>query len=217
MSLVPIFLFGGIGLVVVVMILAIWGTKSSYKYPCIVAIPTGDSPDDVIYQQDKFKIKTVGGHLEIKLFKNKGKSYSPDYKFWGKWFKPGKAIPQKSEEGWAKIDDPDIRKHLIRGAMFYKVSEDEYHVMKINKVGDLNVLDQDSREIIIDDIEKQNEITTSFRDKLIQMGVWLGSLLLIGILAIVIIVLTMKYAGERSSEIIQLAQAAAAAQPGVGG
>lgn len=199
--------------------------KASYKFPCQVAIPTGEAPNDVVWKDDKFKIKTKKGHTEVLFYRNKGKVYAPEYKFWSKWLKKGKNIDAKTKqkeeensEGWAKINDGDLRKHLLRGAHFYKVSDLEYRVVQLDASGNFKVLDHDSVELALDDIERQNEITTSFKDKLIQMGMWLGSLLIIGLLAIMIIVLTMKFAGEQSATILSAAHnAVAASQPVIGG
>lgn len=204
-----------------IILIIFWTTiyklhKASYKFPCQVAIPTGEAPNDVVWKDDKFKIKTKKGHTEILFYRNKGKVYAPEYKFWSKWLKKGKDI-DVSEEGWAKVNDGDFRKHLLRGAHFYKVSDLEYRVVQLDATGNFKVLDHDSVELALDDIERQNEITTSFKDKLIQMGLWLGSLLIIGLLAIMIIVLTMKFAGEQSATIINAAKNTAVAQGVIGG
>jgi len=215
--MIGIFTIAGVLVVIGIWILLFVLHKASFKYHCQIAVPVGESADDVVWENDRFKTRIKKGHTEVSFLKNGGKVYAPDFKFWGKWSKKNKTIPQKDDVGWARIDDPDIRKHLLRGAHFYRVSDKEYKVIKIDKLGNFKVLDHDSMELIIDDIERQNEITVSFKDKLIQLGTWLGSILIISVLAIMIVVLTFKYAGERSTEIIQLAKAAAIAQPGVGG
>lgn len=205
------------------VLVGFWATtfilyKASFRYKCQVAIPVGDSPNDVIWVEDKFKIKQNKGHQQVRFLRNRGKVYAPEYKFWSKWLRKNKSVESKTTDPWAVIDDSDIRKHVLRGAHFYKVSDLEYKVVKLTEKGDFKVLDHDSVELVIDDIERQNEITTSFKDKLIQMGMWLGSLLIISLLAIFVLVLSTKFAGEQSAQIINLAQSVATppAQPVVG-
>ena len=207
---------GGVG-VVVIWIGSFVLFKMSFRYRASVAIPMGESPDDVLWVDDKFKTRNKKGHVQVSFLKTKGKAYSPPYRWWSKWLKPNKSLPEADGNGWYDVKDADIRKHLYRGAFFYKVSDDELMVMKIKTPGEFTVLDHNSKELIIDDIERQNEITVSFKDKLVQLGMWLGSLLIISLLAIVVFVLSTKYAGEQAANIIQLAQQAAFAQPGVGG
>ncbi|MCA1800117.1 MAG: hypothetical protein LC650_02340 [Actinobacteria bacterium] len=215
MGLITTMLMIGVPSVVAFWGLALWFARASYKYPCEVAIPVGESPDDIVWARDKFKTREKKGHTEISFLRHRGKVYSPPYKFWSKWVKKGKTVPEE-ERDWAKLSDPDLRKHLLRGAHFYKVGDNDYKVMKVNALGDFTVLDHDSTELIIDDIERQNEVTTSFKDKLLQLGLWLGSLLIISLLAITIIVLSFKYSGDQSAAIVAAAKSVAAAQPGVG-
>lgn len=221
MGLFATVFLSGLGVVVMIWIGLFIMNKASYRYKCQVAIPVGESADDVIYVDDSFKTKNIKGSVHVQFRKNRGKVYSPGYKFWGKWLKGKKHLPGGIDDkaGWAKINDPDLRKHLIRGAHFYKVNDNEYKVMKISTDGNFNVIDHDSIELVLDDIERQNEITTSFRDKLLQLGLWLGSLFIISLLAIMIIVLTMKFAGEQSAQIAAQAATVAkqAAQTAVGG
>lgn len=195
MALLTVFLIG-VGVVIAFIALYAFMDKKRYKYPCMIAIPTGNSPDDVVFVNDRFMLKKVKGRDEVRFFRESGKAYNPDHKFFTKFFSNKKSLPEG--EG-AVIDDPDLRKHLLRGAFFYKASPEEYKVMKINTDGNFTVLDTNTKEMIIDDIERQQEITTSFKNKLLQLGLWLGSLLIIGLLAVVIIVLTFQYAGETTT------------------
>lgn len=211
-----------IGMVGLVAVVAIWIImfmvfRASFKHRAMVAVPMGDSPDDVIWVDDKFKTRKRGETLQISFLKTKGKAYAPQYKWYSKWLKQNKALPQEDKDGWFQIKDADMRKHLYRGAFFYKASDDEVFVMRIADAGKFKILNQDTRELIVNDIEREKHLTTSFKDKLIQLGMWLGSLLVISLLAITIIVLSMKYAGEQSANIIQAAYSALPAQPVVGG
>lgn len=241
-SPVTILLLVGPVVVFCLVIATIWVHRKSYKYKCFIAIPTGEAKNDVIFTPDTFKTRKKQGHTEILFYKNAGKVYAPNYKFWGKWSKRpinlavGKAQTPSAEnpyanymvedapikkakkkDNWVTIDETDLRNALIRGAFFYKVSDQEYKVMRVNTDGDFTVLDSDSIQFVIDDIEDQKNLTTSFKDKLIALGTWLGSLLIIAILAVVIITLSLKYAGEQTTTIVEAARAAAASAANVGG
>lgn len=217
MSLITyILVFGAFGVV------ALWGVsfalwKASFKYPAMVWIGTGNDINSGMWLQDRFKIKRRKGHEQIEFYKTRGKSYAPPFKWWSFWLKSNKHAPQDLPDGSFNIN-ADIKKQIIQGAHFIKASDTELLPCRINpSTGHFDVLDHDSKELIIDDIERQNEITVSFKDKMIQLGLWLGSLLVIAVLAIVVIVLTFKYAGEQSAQIVATAQQAIASQPGVGG
>ena len=217
MSFLVWVLIGGIGFVGLLISSFIFVDRKTYKFPAMVFIPTGDDPSDGIWQNDRFKIKKHGkGHSQVRFFKNRGKCYSPQYRFWSKWLNPKRVLPS-DDETWAKVNDPDFRKHLLRGAHFYKVSDLEYKVMKVNTDGNFEVLDDDSREMAIDDIERDRALASSFRDKLLQAGVWIGSLFVIALLMIALFVLTTNYAGEQAAQIISLAKQVVNAQASIGG
>jgi hypothetical protein len=198
MSILTTIFFSGIGVIVALIVVIHVTRRSSYKYPCWIAIPTGDNPDDVVFVSDKFKERRMKGHTQIMFLNNRGKAYSPKYTLWSKFLRKGKELPNipEGDDQWAIIDDGDLRKHLLRGAFFYKVSDREYKVLKVSREMNFKVVDHDSTELIIDDIERENEITNSFKDKLIALGMWLGSLIIIGLIAIAIIVLTFKFSGD---------------------
>lgn len=217
MGIGTIVLFGGLGGIVVIWVGSFLIFRGQFRHRAIVAVPMGDTSDDVVYVEDRFRTRKYKGNIQISFLKTKGKVYSPPYRWWSKWLKKNKELPTSDNDGWYKINDPDLRKHLFRGAIFYKVSDDQILSMKIKSPGQFEVLDHNSKELIIDDIERQNEITTSFRDKLLQFGMWIGSLIIIGVVAITILVLTMKFAGEQSAAIVGAAKTAIASQAGVGG
>lgn len=207
---------GGLFFVLLLFVAVVVFTKKSFRYPCMIAIPTGDHAEEVIFVADKFKIRKRKSHTEIWFEKHRGKCYPPPYNFWTRFWKKKTALPN-DEEDFVKLKDADLRKHLLRGAMFYKVSEMEYKPMTVTREGNFKVLDYDSTELIIDDIEREHEVTSSFKDKLLGVGLWLGSIIIIGLIAIAIIVLTFNYAGDQSQAIIDAARAAAVAGAEVGG
>lgn len=213
MSIITTVLVFGSVSVVLFWVAAIVLWKKSYKYPCMVAVQSGD---DVIWVHDHFKTREKDGYSEIRFFKNKGRSYSPPSRFWSSWVKKKEALPV--DDGWFKMDSKKLRNMITRGAFFVKISDDEYAVAKLDvKTATIRVLDYDSRQLVLENIRKRREVTASFKEKLIQMGIWLGSLLVITILVIVILTLTFKYSGEQAQEIIKLAAQQAAAQAPVGG
>jgi hypothetical protein len=206
----------GFVLVVIIFMGVVIFTKKSYRNPCFVADRVGESFKDVIWSPDKFKTRRRGEHLEVMFEKHRGKCYPPPQGGWSRFWTSKKNLPQNDED-WSKLDDPDLRKHLTRGAFFVRVSDSEYKVAQLNDSGNFEVVDNDSRELIVDDIERERQITTSFKDKLLQVGMWLGSLIIIGAIGVAVFVLSIKYAGEQSEAIITLARQAIDQAPGIGG
>jgi len=217
MSWVIGLLVGGIIFVFILTLLIILFDRKSYKFKAMVFVPTGEDPNDGIWVDDRFKTRKQKGHVQVRFLKNRGKCYSPDHRFWNKHLKKNKTLPPTADgEGWANVNDPDFRKHLVRGAIFRKVSEDEYKVCKFDDVGSFKVIDHDSRELIIDDIEREKELSTTWRERLLQAGVWLGSMVLIAALLITLFVLTTKFAAEQSAQIVGVAKQAITQQAAVG-
>lgn len=191
--------------------------KKSYKHECFVLHKTGENWDDAIIERDTFKVKKMKGHYQIWFYKHNGKSYNPPLNFWTKfWTHKQKAVPETETEYVLNTDTATLKKHITRGAIFAKVGEREYKPVKITQTGDLTVVDQDTVELFLDDLEREKELTTTFRDKLIQLGLWLGSLFIIATLCIVLIVLTTKFANEQSAQILGAVRAGATAVAGVG-
>lgn len=213
MNLMLGLLIGGVCFVLFVVFLVVLFDRKSYKFKAMVFVPTGEDPNDGLWVEDRFKTRKHKGNVQVRFLKNRGKCYSPDHRFWHKYLKKNKEVP---DEGWANINDQDVRKHLVRGAIFYKVSDDEYKVVKFEKAGNFKVIDHDSRELIIDDIEREKELSTTWRERLLQAGVWLGSLLVIAMLLIALFVLTTKFAGEQSAQIVEAAKGAIAQAGTVG-
>lgn len=202
-------LFGGFA--VVLFWVVVWKVnRGTYRYPCAMIVPEGDGE---AIRTDMFRLRQKDGRTEVKFLRHKGTSYSPPHNFWTRWIRKDKSVPN---DGWEPLNDKQAKQAVTRGAIFQQVSDSEWAVAKIIP-GGVKVLDYDSRQVVIDSIRKRKELTTSFKDKLIQMGTWLGSLLLIAALATLIIVLTFKYAGEQSAALVAAAKQVAAAQPGVGG
>jgi hypothetical protein len=204
----------GISTLIVLFIIGLGLNKRTYKHDCFIIIPTGENPEDCVITRDRFKVMNKKGHYEIWFYKQNGKAYAPPHHFWTKFWKSKKAAPD--ENSILQTDSKTLQKAITRGAIFKKVGEREYKVAKITQEGDIQVLDHDTMELFLDDIEREKQLTTGFKDKLIQLGVWLGSLLIISLLAILILTLTMKYAGEQSAAIISTAKEAIASQAGVG-
>lgn len=217
MSFMVWLLVGSVVFLIFLFAMVVIFDRKSYKFKALVFVPTGEDPNDGIWVDDRFKTRKQKGNIQVRFLRNKGKCYSPDHRFWNKYLKVNKNVPPNaSDDGWARVDDQDFRKHLVRGAIFRKVSDDEYKVVKFDKLGNFKVIDHDSRELIIDDIEREKELSATWRERLLQAGVWIGSLFIIGLLLIALFVLTTKFAGEQSAQIVGAAKQAIIQQAAVG-
>lgn len=203
-----------IGLAVVALILGalMFFDKKSYKHEAIILKPTTEG--SFILDRDKFKLrKKKTGLYEVWFSKSKGKAYNPPVSMWVQIWNSKRAVPD--EDGILQADGDEIRKSILQGAIFVQVSPREYKLGRITNMGDIQVIDQDTIELVLDDIERTKELTTSFRDKLLQAGVWVFTIIAMIILFIVIFTLATQFAGEQAASI--LAQASnAAAQGSVG-
>lgn len=205
----PVFVIGVVGLTIAVH-------RTSFKHPCMIAIPDSDNPSSVTWVPDRFKVRERDGHLEVLFRKYRSKLYAPPNRFMTRWLKENQELPPRND--WYKLNHTDARKAILRGAHFYQVNEEEYKVMGIDASGDFTVVDHDSRQLVRDGIRNRAKLLTSFKERALQVALFLGAMLIIGLVAIGIWVLTLKAANEQALTILQAAQNAAnAIQPPVGG
>lgn len=210
---------GTLFIIGVVCIVAIWIItyalyKKSFKHRAIIARPVGDSHHDAVFYDDRFKvIDSRGAGARVVFWKTRGKTAPPPFKVWTKFVRKNKAYFDKEGEMVVK---GDIRKAIIRGALFYQTNEKEFTAMSIDKMGNFTVLGEDNKALLVDDIERTKEISLTARDKLIQAGLWLGSLIALGVIVIVVMVVTFDFTREQSLEILRMA-GNAAVQGSVGG
>lgn len=203
--LLTIFLIG-LAIVAVGLGALIFFDKKSYKHEALIIKPIGEN--NYARETDNFKLKKKKtGVYEVWFEKHKGKAYNPPVNMWSYVWKSDKPMPDA--DAILEANGEELRKSLVKGAMFVQVSPREYKLAKITNLGDIEVIDQDTIELVLDDIERERQLTTSFRDKLLQAGVWIGSLIIIGILFVVIFTLSTQYAGEQGANIINAASQAA--------
>lgn len=216
MSLLTGLMIAGPIAVIGAVMLAVAIHRTSYKHPCMIAIPDSNNRSSVTWVPDKFKIRERNDHLEVRFRKHHGKLYAPPNQFMSRWLKTGTELPARDD--WYKLNHTNARDHILRGAHFYQINDDEYKIMLVDASGDFTVVDHDSRQLVRDGIRDRQKLLTSFKERALQVAFFLGAMLIIGLVAIGIWVLTLKAAQEQAITILNAAQNAAnALQPPVGG
>lgn len=135
--------------------------RKSFRNRCEIARQTGSSNDDVIWIQDRFRVKNRSGFWVIEFLGLKEKTSSVEGRFWTKFIKKSQTnkILRYTEEQWKTRD---LSRLIQRGIKFYETNEGEFHPMTIDFDGNrarLNVISQDSRQFLINEIKDVNSLT----------------------------------------------------------
>lgn len=180
-------LFSAIGMLIAIIgvLFIILVTARSFKNTVWIARQTGTNINDVMWFSDKFKVNNTMGAWMIQFKKMKEKTKSIDGKYWTKFLLP-KSVPKLlkfTKEDW---DKQDMRSHLARGLFLYETTEGEFYPMNIErKEGGgflFNVLDQDNRQFLINEIQSVNDLTRNRKQEVTLL--W-GIIIGIAILALV--------------------------------
>jgi len=162
MSFLLIAVAGGFGLFFLMAIIFFFANKGRYPYKAIVIAQVGSSE---VVLQDSFRVyQTEGGFYALEFKKHRDiKGTSPAYKLWT-LFSRGEG---KQNDELLSADDnnntysrDEIKKILVRGAIFYKTSEGSVKPVVIQK-GELTVIDQDDRAFIADEERQKAEMMQS--------------------------------------------------------
>lgn len=164
-TVVVVAVVAGIIVIPAAIWLFMWWTSFTHKV--WIAKQSGRDESDVIWVEDKCKVKDEKGQHVITFRGHKGASPSFPGEFWTKVFKLKAA--KVTDEDW-----PFVRKNIGRGLYLYQTTEGEFHPMRIVSEGTrkgFKVLSQDNRGFVIRSLSDNNELTLSGRR---QMFIYLA-------------------------------------------
>lgn len=170
MSFLIIAVAGGFGLFFLMAIIFFFANKGRYPYKAIVIAQVGGSE---VVLQDSFRVyKTDGGFYALEFRKHRDiKGTSPAYNLWTLFSRgEGKQNDQllSSDNNNNTYSRDEIKKILVRGAIFYKTSEGSVKPVVIHK-GELTVIDQNDRAFIADEERQKAEMMQSGLQKTLQI------------------------------------------------
>lgn len=165
-------------LVPTIIVIAYVFNKRSYRNIAHIARQTGKDPNDVIWIQDKFKVRYLDGTWEIKFYKMKENTPSVQGNLWSKFLAPtqqSNKILQFKKETWDSID---MRRHLKRGVFFYETTEGEFYPMNIvadDKIFNFSTINQDNRSFVARETQNINSLTRNKnKEKLLLWAIIIG-------------------------------------------
>ena len=163
-------------IVFIVIVLAVLYNRT-FKNRAIIARQTGKDVSDVIWIEDKFRVKNREGLWIIEFRKMRQKTLSIDGKFWTKFIKKKKqaGILKYTKEEW---DGLELSKKIQRGIFFYETTEGEFFPMEIRDVEgkpSFSLITQDNRQFIINETQDVNSLTRNKkRDTLVLVALIVG-------------------------------------------
>ena len=199
MNIFIAFIGGLFTLILFTTIMAIVLNNKTYKNTTMIARQTGNSPDDVVWIKDRFRVRNRDGFWIIQFKKLREKTSSVPGKFWTKFIaeKQTNKILKFTDEEWKTRD---ISRLIRRGILFYETNEGEFHPMTIEYDRDgakLHVISQDNRQFLINEIKDINSLTKNrFKEMLLLGAIILG----IFVLAVIFIlgIIYMKESAQTS-------------------
>lgn len=215
--LVPALLLGVIGLF-------IW--NYSYKYQIHIARQAGTDPKDVIMHEDKFKVVQRGGKLYIKLKRMRLSMPNIDYSKWAKFSSRAIEVGVADSEGRVKYNEGwnNLRDRLNRGLYVYMSDDGQFFPMVITAPGEFTVLDQDTRNFIVDELVDVNNVALTGKQKAAMViGIGFAVIVLAGLFVLFLVYLTNNVelicgAGDQGMDFVsEWATSQRDAQPEVGG
>ena len=164
------------------MIIGILWFFKSHRYTAKIARQTGESTNDVVWINDKFKVIEKGGQYMIKFLWQREKSQSFPFSVWSKY--SNKKWKMTHEE-WMR---QDLSKHIRRGLILYQTTEGEFHPMTIATTGTFQVLPQDNRAFIVDQYNHVNELSITPTRAYIAAGILALAIVVLGVLFVLYLV-----------------------------
>lgn len=188
MAVMPYFLVGIIALMGVGAAFLYVLHRRSYKNKVHIARQTGNSVDDVVWFEDKFRVVNKDGAWRIEFQKLKEGTRSIEGKLWTKFVRGAnqKKVLRIPKEKWEAFD---MRKHIMRGLYLYETNEGEYYPMTIRRetgVGGFlfSVLDQDNRQFVITETQGVNDLTRDRKREHTQLLAIIAGLCVFGVVAV---------------------------------
>lgn len=168
--------------------------NKSFKNVARIARQTGKEPGDVIWINDRFRVKNTDGHWVIQFRHLREDTQSIDGKFWTKFVPSNKKISY-TKDAW---NTQQLSKHIQRGIYFYETTEGEFFPMDIIKTTEggraFRVLTQDNRSFLINQFKKISDLTRNKRLEMLTLGGIVAACLVLGI----IFIFGMIYLNEAS-------------------
>lgn len=171
-----------------------------FRHKVMVAKQTGPGAEDVIWVEDSARIGFKNGNYTMTFKRHRGKTQVPEGKWWHRFLRKN-AVKEFTEEEWRK---KDMRRAMQRGIMLYQNNEGEFHPMRIryeNNRADLEVLSQDNRMFIAQEIQDTQELTLSKRQQVIAIVAIVVGFILIA----AVMILGFIYIGNQADNLARVA------------
>lgn len=170
----PVLLMGEV--VAVLVVIAV-GTgvllhRKSFKNRAFIARQTGKDPSDVVWIEDRFRVRSDSGFWVISFLNMRERTSSVDGSFWTKFLqkKKSKKTLRYTKEEW---HNQEISRQIQRGLFFYENSEGEFFPMRIEESAGkkvFSVVNQDNRQFLIQEIKDINSLTRSKKHDMMMLG-----------------------------------------------
>jgi hypothetical protein len=182
------------GLVGVPAIIAYFLWEISFNYKVQIAKQVGKDPNDVVWVNDRFKVREKMGVHTI-IFRNQlSRTPSVPYRFWSKY--TNKQL-KYDEEQWKKLDLSSL---LKRKLFLYQGLEGEFRPMEIvyeNNQMQWRILSQDNRRWVVSKLREEHEFTLSKKQQLIIYA----SIVIAFIILAICFIMMLIYLTEASQNI----------------
>lgn len=184
----PIIIVTGIIVFFVLFFLLIAGIlyNKSFKNRALIARQTGKDTDDVIWIEDRFRIKNDNGFYVMQFKHLREKTPSLSGAFWSKFIskKEQNKIIRVTKEQWGLLD---LSKKIQRGLFLYETTEGEFFPIGLRqdeKQPVFSAISQNNRQFIINQTQDINSLTRSKRR---EMTVLLAAIISCFVLAVIFI------------------------------
>lgn len=175
--------------------------EMSFTYPVWIARQAGKNIDDVIWFQDKCKVRNKQGVHTIIFRRQISKSQSFTGDLWSRFFK--KKGVKFDDKKWKSLN---MTKHLQRGLFLYQTSEGEFHPMKVaqkNEEVEMRILTQDNRMFLMNQTIEANELTLSKRQQMMVYGAIIVAFIALAVVFVLFLIYLNERAGEMCMNVVQ--------------
>lgn len=149
---------GGMGFIVLCLLFVLIMYFKSFKNHVMIARQTGSDPTNVIWVSDRFKVVDKDGYYRIIFLKRRVRTSDADGKLYTLFFKKKPQGISITKEEWLM---KDMSKLVQRGLFMYETNEGQFFpiTMEVNNGAKFQVLDQDKRRWITEEIKDIHELT----------------------------------------------------------
>lgn len=193
-----------VGLIIIACVIAFILYQLSFKNRAFIARQTGNSTDNVIWIQDKFKVVRKDGYYFIKFKNLRMKTANVEGKFWTKFFKP-KDVPKELKMDKEEWESREMSKKIQRGIYFYENNNGQFFPMSIEfkeHSANFNVLDNDNTRWLANEIKEANDLTRNRGKEILLLAL---AIVCVVVLALVFIfgIIYLNETGARAISVNQ--------------